>query len=214
MCPADASRARSRADEIRGHLERAWDLLAAAYREGDYLELGYSTWAEYVVGEFPIRPQLTRGDRPDVFAELKAAGMSNRDIAAATGLGYGTVARSISDPIGSEVDLDWVEYPRPALTKRNLARFGITGVHPAAECFPNIVGEDYQWFARSIAEHGFVYPIAVNLDGILIDGRQRVAVGLALGIEPPMRRMAFVDEVGFIVSLNIVRRHIAAPGEA
>jgi len=72
-------------------LNDAWELLGQAYREGDHVVLGYSTWAEYVVGEYPIRPQLAEADRGEVFGKLRADGMSNREIAATTGAARNTV---------------------------------------------------------------------------------------------------------------------------
>jgi hypothetical protein len=48
-----------------------------------------------VAGEFPQRPQLARADRAKVFGKLAESGMSQRQIAAATGVSKGTVGNEL-----------------------------------------------------------------------------------------------------------------------
>lgn len=125
--PTDDEIARQRCAEIRAHLEGAWDLLAIAYTEGDWLTLGYSTWSDYLIGEYPIRPQLARADRPEVFAQLAAAGMSRREIAASTGVSHPTVGkvgkevlpRSTSGKDLPEVDLEQTDAASAAIEAAN-----------------------------------------------------------------------------------------------
>jgi hypothetical protein len=97
--------AHARADRIRTNLRAAWTELADAYRAGDWAVLGYSSWADYVAGEFPIRPQLARADRGEVFGQLAEVGMSQREIAAAAGVDHRTVGRSTTGADSPDVDL-------------------------------------------------------------------------------------------------------------
>lgn len=100
------TRALARTVRIREHLGFAFIELADAFRDSDWIELGYSSWTAYLAGEFPVRPQLARADQPEVFHELTAVGMSQRQVAATTGVNQATVSRSISDASASDDDLD------------------------------------------------------------------------------------------------------------
>lgn len=76
-------------------MEDVWELVKQAYTSRAWRVLGYDTWDEYVEVEFgSARLALPREERVDTVASLRSAGMSYPAIAAATGLGVGTVHRA------------------------------------------------------------------------------------------------------------------------
>lgn len=89
--------ARERADRIREGLEGLKPLILAAWEARDWEVLGYSSWQEYVVGEFGGQLRLGRAERQEAVAELKAAGMSTRAIGSVLGVHHGTVARDVAN---------------------------------------------------------------------------------------------------------------------
>lgn len=99
--PITGAEARALTDKIKATVEDLWQLIAHAYRTGAWTALGFSSWADYCQEEFGTdRIKVPIGERPAVVAMLAEAGMSRREIAAGTGMGYGTVARA-GDPNGS-----------------------------------------------------------------------------------------------------------------
>jgi 16S rRNA G966 N2-methylase RsmD len=87
-------------------------------------------------------------------------------------------------------------------------------VHPAADLFPMLSGDDLKQLADDIAEHGLREPVWtwVNEDGTecLLDGRNRIAACAESGTVAPTRRYEGDDPINFVVSLNISRRHLTA----
>jgi ParB-like chromosome segregation protein Spo0J len=81
-------------------------------------------------------------------------------------------------------------------------------VHPAADLFPLLTGDEYQALVDDIREHGQREPITLH-EGTILDGRNRWRACEELGIEPVTRQW---DERGsataFVVSANIHRRHL------
>lgn len=83
--------AEERRDRIRAGLVTLWDDIKAAWRERDWLALGYKSWDDMCDAEYRIGLVLPKDERPAIHAELRAEGMSTRAIAAATGVSVGTV---------------------------------------------------------------------------------------------------------------------------
>ena len=114
-----ASQARELTDRIRITLDGLWDLVIEAFNGRAHAALGYSSWDAYCNAEFGSnRIKIPREERQETVRSLREAGLSNRAIASATGLGYGTVHReSARDPNGSRgpsVGTDGKTYPAPA----------------------------------------------------------------------------------------------------
>lgn len=84
--------ARRLTTEIGAALGVAWDLYVQAYETRTWSLLGYDTFTAYCDAEFPNRHlRLSRAERPEVVAELRAAGMSLRAISATTGASVNTI---------------------------------------------------------------------------------------------------------------------------
>lgn len=81
-------------------------------------------------------------------------------------------------------------------------------IHPAAELFPLIGDEQLSELAQDIRVNGLREPCWLNRDGVLLDGRNRIRACQKAGVKPDFRQYDGEDEVGFIVSLNLRRRHL------
>ncbi|MHB1239854.1 MAG: DUF551 domain-containing protein [Gammaproteobacteria bacterium] len=80
-------------------------------------------------------------------------------------------------------------------------------VHPLAELFPAMTAEQYQALRDDIAAHGIQEPIWLY-EGRIIDGKHRQRACIELGIDPPRRKYAGKDPIGFVVARNLRRRHM------
>lgn len=103
-----ADEAREITDRIKVGVEAVWHLIVEAYNRGAHRALGYSSWDDYCTREFGTsRLKLPREERQEVVASLRESGLSIRAIAAATGLGQGTVQREVAGvPNGTPAD-EW-----------------------------------------------------------------------------------------------------------
>jgi hypothetical protein len=79
--------------------------------------------------------------------------------------------------------------------------------HPLADIFPLIEGSDYDALVADIKANGLLEPIWIYEDKIL-DGRNRWRACKDAKIEPKTREYKGKDALGFIVSLNLKRRHL------
>jgi len=80
--------------------------------------------------------------------------------------------------------------------------------HPIANIFPMMTGDDYREFAQDIATEGVREPITVY-EGQILDGRNRYAACLELGITPPQRWYEGDNPLAYVISLNLKRRHLS-----
>ncbi len=79
--------------------------------------------------------------------------------------------------------------------------------HEYAEAFPWLEGAALDALREDIRQHGVREPI-VMLDGAILDGRNRYMCARELGIEYPVVEYAGDDPLAFVVSLNLLRRHL------
>jgi len=87
-------------------------------------------------------------------------------------------------------------------------------VHPAANVFPMIDGEEFDALVESIRGHGLAEPIWLDADGVLLDGRNRLAACAKADVAPTYRVYDGADVVDFIVRLNVHRRHLTTGQKA
>lgn len=90
-------------------------------------------------------------------------------------------------------------------------------VHPAADIFPLIEGEDFEDLVQDIKKNGLREPIVLNHDKtVLIDGRNRYRACEAAGVDMVFHTLAarYTDLMilDYVVSVNVARRHLN-PGQ-
>lgn len=82
-------------------------------------------------------------------------------------------------------------------------------VHPFAARFPMLSDDEIADLAADIKANGLVYPIVLDADGQLIDGRNRLRACEIAGIDPTFTTLNGHDPVSYIWSTNIARRHLS-----
>lgn len=82
-------------------------------------------------------------------------------------------------------------------------------VHPAADLFPMLSDEELQELADDITERGLTHPIVLTRDGVLLDGRNRIAACTRAGVKPVFTEYAGDDPTAYVVSINLRRRHLS-----
>lgn len=80
--------------------------------------------------------------------------------------------------------------------------------HPLANIFPLIDGPAYQELMADVMRHGVREPVWLY-EGQILDGRNRYRAAQAMGVECPTREYDGEDPTGFVVSLNLHRRHLS-----
>ena len=81
--------------------------------------------------------------------------------------------------------------------------------HKYAELFPLITGIEFENLKKDIKENGLFNPI-VLFEGKILDGRNRNNACTELGIEPIYETYEGNDPIGYVISLNVKRRHLNA----
>jgi hypothetical protein len=88
-------------------------------------------------------------------------------------------------------------------------------VHPVAEMFPLIEGDDYQSLVEDVKRHGVREPVWLHPDGSIIDGRNRARAAADAGAHLPTRTWDGTGSlVEFVLSLNLHRRHLTSSQKA
>jgi len=82
-------------------------------------------------------------------------------------------------------------------------------VHPAAELFPDFDNARFEELKEDIKERGLRRAIVKKGD-VILDGRHRLRACRELGIEPTFQEFTGNDEVAYIISVNVLRRHLTA----
>jgi hypothetical protein len=81
-------------------------------------------------------------------------------------------------------------------------------IHPVADLFPLISGEEFANLVADIKQRGLLEPVWLTPDGVLLDGRNRARACQAAGVNIATRIYTGSDPIGFVVSLNLTRRHL------
>lgn len=79
--------------------------------------------------------------------------------------------------------------------------------HPAANIFPMMTDDEFALLLADIKANGLIEPIWF-CDGQILDGRNRWKACEILGIAPEVKEYGGDDPIGFVVSLNLNRRHL------
>ena len=88
----------------------------------------------------------------------------------------------------------------------------ITGIHPAADLFPLIEGQEFKELCADIKSRGLSQPITIYKDGSLLDGRNRLLACYETNQEVVIDQYTGNDPVQFSLSANLQRRHLN-PGQ-
>lgn len=80
--------------------------------------------------------------------------------------------------------------------------------HPLAEIFPLIHGKEFVDLKADIKANGAHEPI-VMFDGKILDGRNRFRACQEVGVTPNFVDYQGDDPVGYVISLNLHRRHLS-----
>lgn len=85
--------------------------------------------------------------------------------------------------------------------------------HPDAEIFPLLDGKDFEDLAKSIEKNGMMFPIVVDRELRVIDGRNRLRAAVFTGTRPEFVYADMLDFEGdtkqLIAALNLHRRHLS-----
>lgn len=88
----------------------------------------------------------------------------------------------------------------------------ITGIHPAADLFPMVEGDELAELCADIKERGLQQPIVIWRDGTVLDGRNRLVACYRTNQEVVLEKYEGDDPVQFSLSANLHRRHLN-PGQ-
>lgn len=84
-------------------------------------------------------------------------------------------------------------------------------VHPAAEEWPMLEGEEYEAFREDIRRNGVRVRPVLDVEGLLVDGRNRIRACIDLGLDVEFDRLPpGTDVLDYIISLNLRRRQLNA----
>jgi protein gp37 len=100
-----------------------------------------------------------------------------------------------------------MQYMRTPLDKI-IGRYGIASIHPTADLLPLMSDEEFQALCADIKAHGFLHPVSLSAGHVLLDGRNRLQAAAALRLEPPVRLIDPPDELAYVLSENVERRHL------
>ena len=81
-------------------------------------------------------------------------------------------------------------------------------IHPIADCFPRMPGEEFIALKKDIREHGLIEPIWLY-EGKVLDGRHRYFACQEVGVEAKFRQYEGTNPKAFVASLNVNRRHLS-----
>jgi ParB-like chromosome segregation protein Spo0J len=81
--------------------------------------------------------------------------------------------------------------------------------HPLARTFPPMEVEDFNKLKHDIRENGQREPIVLH-EGKILDGVHRYNACCDLGMTPTTKSYTGKDPLGFVISMNIHRRHLTA----
>ena len=87
-------------------------------------------------------------------------------------------------------------------------------VHPYADSFPRIGDVEFEELVEDIRRNGLLHPLVKDLDGVLLDGRNRLRACEVLGVKPRWITYAGDDPEGLIASHNVHRRHLTTGQKA
>jgi hypothetical protein len=113
------------------------------------------------------------------------------------------------DEPSESVSQETENFPRVPLEQIIAAHHTIKGIHPAADLLPLMSDEVFHAVCLDVKAQGFLEPVEITQDDLLLDGRNRIQIGQTLGIDPPIRRVNPPDPVAYVIGKNVSRRHLS-----
>jgi len=80
-------------------------------------------------------------------------------------------------------------------------------LHDLCKLFPPMPEDQFNSLIDSIRDHGLLTPIMLP-EGKILDGRHRYKACINLGIEPSFEEYEGEDALGYVIALNLSRRHL------
>lgn len=81
--------------------------------------------------------------------------------------------------------------------------------HPQADLVPSMDADADAYLVQDIEANGVQVPLDVTSGGVVLDGRHRLRIAVALGMKGvPIRVVDPDDEVGYMVRMALHRRHL------
>jgi len=80
-------------------------------------------------------------------------------------------------------------------------------IHDLCKLFPPMPEDQFLSLLDSIRDHGLLTPIMLY-EGKILDGRHRHRACINLGIEPSFEEYEGDDALGYVIALNLSRRHL------
>ncbi|MCY0927040.1 hypothetical protein OTB20_12675 [Streptomyces sp. H27-H1] len=108
--------------------------------------------------------------------------------------GFGRAARSVAP-----YALTPTSHPKETTLK----------IHPIAAIFPMFPEDELHDLAESIRTEGQIKEILLDRNGVLLDGRNRLAACTLAGVEPRFTRYEGDSPHALILSANLYRRQIS-----
>lgn len=162
-----ATEARNRADRIREGLAGLAPDILAAWQAEDWKTLGYSSWSDYVVGEFGGPLRLGRSERKQIVAQMSEAGMSTRAIGTTLGVTHPTVIEDLRSDVGRNLPPTEEEPIARAWDQLREAMSAVESLPDARECAATVPNRRRAATARRLRRLGVdLGRIAWQLEGM------------------------------------------------
>jgi hypothetical protein len=97
------------------------------------------------------------------------------------------------------------------MPEQYMCNYSAVQFHPLASIFPLMEGAEFDALVADIKEHGLCQPV-VTLDGLVLDGRNRLLACLKADIAPRFVNGDdwITDPAAYVISINIRRRHLTS----
>jgi len=89
--------------------------------------------------------------------------------------------------------------------------YKLDGVHPAATIPPFMTRDEYDDLLEDVKAKGFLHPVRITKDKLLIDGRNRLCVSIDIGLDASLEEYNPVDPISYVLSEN--KRRNLNPGQ-
>lgn len=110
---------------------------------------------------------------------------------------------------GVEDELNGQEPQADGPTATDWATGEVLVVHPAAAVFPMLADDDLADLAADIQAHGLRMPCVRSANGLLVDGRNRMAACALAEVAPTYTALPPETDIeAYVLSLNVTRRHM------